>query len=128
MSNEPRKKDLVIFGSIWSAIFLLIVYLNFPHKEVTAIFIFLAFVTAIITLLSPTKLTYLYNKWVIFGGFIGKINSIIILFLLFALIITPTSFIFKLLRKDLLNKKLDRNSTTYWIDRTLQPGSMVNQF
>lgn len=121
-----RKKDLRIFGFIWGFIFSFIFYINTGY--IANIFMVLSILIVAIAWLFPKKLTFLYKKWVIVGGYIGKVNSIIILLLLFIFIITPTSLIFKILRKDLLNKKVDLKCKSYWIDREEQPGSMINQF
>jgi hypothetical protein len=40
----------------------------------------------------------------------------------------PIGIILKILRKDLLRKKIDKLSTSYFIDRELQPQNMKNQF
>ena len=36
--------------------------------------------------------------------------------------------VMRLLGKDLLRQKLDKNAKSYWIDRTEPVGSMKNQF
>lgn len=58
----------------------------------------------------------------------GKINSKIIIFILFYFIFLPIGLVFKILKKDLLKKKLDKSSNSYFIDRVTQPGDMKNQF
>lgn len=71
---------------------------------------------------------YLYQGWVAFGEFVGKINSKIILFALFFGVFSPVGIFLRIIRKDLLHKKIDKNASSYFIKRTTQPGSMVNQF
>ena len=48
--------------------------------------------------------------------------------LVYFLTVLPTGLIMRLFGKDLLNRKLDKNAKSYWIERTEQMGSMKNQF
>ena len=47
---------------------------------------------------------------------------------IFFVIITPMSFLVKIMRKDLLNVKFDKNKSSYWIEREKDLGPMRNQF
>ncbi len=76
----------------------------------------------------PKVLMPLYKIWVKIGDFIGGIISRIILIILFFLIFTPIGLVLKVLGKDLLNKKIDRSKSSYWIHRDKQPESLKNQF
>ncbi len=71
---------------------------------------------------------HIYNTWIKFGEFLGKISSTIILFFLFFFLFTPIAIFLKLIGKDLLNKKIDKNKTSYWLSREMQPTSMKYQF
>ena len=48
--------------------------------------------------------------------------------LIYFVTILPTGLIMRLLGKDLLKPKLDKNAKSYWIERTEPVGSMKNQF
>lgn len=54
--------------------------------------------------------------------------SKIIMFMLFYFMFTPIAFVLKIFKVDLLNKKLYKNTKSYWIDRETQPGSLKNQY
>ncbi|MFH1783004.1 MAG: hypothetical protein ABH848_05260 [Candidatus Omnitrophota bacterium] len=43
--------------------------------------------------------------------------SAVLLFISFYLVFTPVSLLFKLLGKDLLKERIDKNASTYWIKR-----------
>lgn len=75
---------------------------------------FFALATTGIALLRPNLLQYLYRTWMVFGHYMGLINSKIILGLLFGVIITPVAITFKLLKKDPMNRKSDTQLKTYW--------------
>ena len=42
--------------------------------------------------------------------------------------VLPTGLIMRLLGKDLLKQKLDKNAKSYWFKRSEPMGSMKNQF
>ena len=121
------QRDLKIFGLIWSAIFVFLFYnqIWFP-----TFFLILSLGFLSVSILQPQifKQIKLYQNWVKFGNILGKINGFLISFVLFYGIFTPTALILKLLKKDLLNKKLNPTASSYFIDRTSQPGDMKNQF
>jgi hypothetical protein len=68
------------------------------------------------------------NKiWFKIGILLGNVISPIVMSIIFFLVVTPTSFIMKILGKDLLNlKKNTKNS--YWIKKQNQNSRMKNQF
>lgn len=70
----------------------------------------------------------IFKFWTKITRFVAAMISKIAIILLFYVVFTPISFLLKLLRKDLLNKKADSTAITYWISRTQQPQTMKNQF
>lgn len=60
--------------------------------------------------------------------FISIVMSKIAMSIVFYTVFAPISLIIKLLGIDLLNKKIEKNQITYWIDRKIQPTSLKNQF
>ena len=123
------KKDLVIFELIWAGIFLLIALYPLIHSEdirpwaliVSLIFLLIAGVT-------PLLLNGFYKVWVKSAERIGGLISKLVLLLLFFTIFTPVALVLKLLHKDLLHKRQDSNTESYWQIRKQQPGSLKNQF
>jgi hypothetical protein len=88
---------------------------------ISMIFLFLAF-------LVPKSLILPNNLWINFGVFLGSIITPIITALIFFVTVLPTGLFIRLLGKDLLNQKLDKNAKSYWIKRSETIGSMKNQF
>ena len=74
----------------------------------------LVFITAI---LRPNALTLLKNilDFVILS--ISRAISIISLVIVFYLIFTPVAILLRLFGRDLLNKKIDKCASSYWIKR-----------
>ena len=78
-------------------------------------------------ILKSKILTPLNKFWFKFGIFLGKIISPVIMGIIFFLVVTPIGLIMRLLRKDVLNLKYNKNKS-YWIEKTDQKSKMKNQF
>lgn len=140
MNTQPSKKDLRTFSLIWFAIFLIIalfplikaenLILDYPwvFEHIRMWSLAVSFCFFLIAFTFPKLLTFFYKVWVKLGEFIGGIVSKIILLILFFVLFTPIALVLKIFRADLLHKKLDSKSTSYWIIRTEQPGTLKNQF
>lgn len=128
--NSIKRKDLRNFALIWTFIFTVISI--FPlikgEGELRLWSIIVASIFLITGLLVPNILKYFYIYWIKFGEIMGNIVSKVILTLLFFIVFFPVGLVFRLMGKDLLSKKLDKNTSSYWIEREIQPGSMENQF
>ncbi len=55
------------------------------------------------------------------GRFFGRFLSPLSLLLVYFFIVIPTGVFLKLLRKDVLNIKIDEKKNTYWINRKEDP-------
>jgi hypothetical protein len=126
---KVEKRDLQIFGSIWSGIFLVIsLYPVWSGGELRVWSLSIAILFLAVSLLKPELLEKFYSIWVKFGEVIGGFTSKIIMFIIYFGLFTPVSLFFKIIGKDPLNRKIDRDSSTYWVERDSQPESMKNQF
>lgn len=127
MKKEVTARDLKIFGLIWAVIFLIIAYKSESLRVFGAIVATVFFCTA---LMNPQIYlhTKIYQSWIKIGDFLGKINGFLISAILFYGIFTPVAIILRLLKKDLLNKKLSPAANSYFVDRKEQPSNMKNQF
>ena len=117
------------FGVVFSIVFLIVALYPLINSEslriwalvVSIIFFLLAFLAPKILVL-PNKL------WFKFGLLIGSIVAPIVMALVYFVAVLPTGLIMRLLGKDLLKQKLDKNAKSYWIERKEPMGSMKNQF
>jgi hypothetical protein len=126
-----NNKSLRTFGLIWSFIFLIIAtypFLNDNPLRYWSLYLSLSFLAISFVYPKLYKISYFYQAWIKFGDFIGKINSKIIIFILFYFLFLPIGILLKIFRKDLLGKKIDSSATSYFIDREKQPEGMENQF
>jgi len=117
------------FGIVFSIVFLIVALYPLANSEdlriwaliVSAIFLLLAFV-------APNVLSLPNKLWFKFGILLGSIIAPIVMALVYFLTVLPMGLVMRLLGKDLLRQKLDKNAKSYWIDRTEPVGSMKNQF
>jgi large-conductance mechanosensitive channel len=81
--------------------------------------------------LAPRALKPLNRLWFLFGAFLHKIVSPLVMALLFFVTVTPIAILMRLAGKDPLRLKFDRAAKSYWIERTPPgpaPETMRNQF
>ena len=116
------------FGIVFFVVFLLIA--TFPllnHGDIRLWSLLLSFIFLILGLVNSKILTPLNKLWFRFGIFLGKIISPLIMGIIFFLVVTPIGILMRLLGKDLLNLKYNKNKS-YWIDKTGPKSKMKNQF
>ena len=124
-----KKKDLIVFALIWAGIFIIIgLYPIINSEDVRTWSLVIGMMFIVVSIFQPNILTVFYHIWIKVGEFIGGIISKIAMFILYFGLFTPISFVLKILGKDLLKKKIDKQGSSYWIDREMQPQSMKNQF
>src|SRR2546430_459038 len=65
----------------------------------------------------PRGLKQIYVAWMTLAIVLGFVVSTLLLTVFFFLIVTPVGLVARLLGKDFLRLKLDREAKTYWISR-----------
>lgn len=73
------------------------------------------------TLIIPSTLKNFYKVWMKIGMFLGRINTTILLVLVFFIVITPIGFVMKLFGYRPLNDKFDAKVNTYRKKSNLLP-------
>ena len=117
------------FGIVFSIVFLIVALYPLINSEglriwalvASIIFFFLVFI-------APKVLVFPNKLWFKFGLLIGSIVAPIVMAFVYFVTVLPTGLIMRLLGKDLLKQKLDKNAKSYWIERKEPMGSMKNQF
>ena len=116
------------FGIVFFIVFILIAFyplINQGEIRIWSVLISLLFL--ILGIINSKILTPLNKVWFKFGIFLGKIISPFIMGIIFFLVVTPIAFLMRMLKKDLLNLKFNKNSS-YWIEKTDPKSTMKNQF
>ena len=117
------------FGIVFSIVFLIVALYPLINSEglriwalvASIIFFFLAFI-------APKVLVFPNKLWFKFGLLLGSIVAPIVMMFVYFVTVLPTGLIMRLLGKDLLKQKLDKNAKSYWVKRDEPIGSMKNQF
>jgi len=116
------------FGIVFSIVFLLIaIYPLINNQELRVWSLVIATIFLILGLINSRALTPLNKLWFKFGLLLGRIVSPIIMGLIFFLVVTPIAFMMRIIGKDLLNLKFNKDKS-YWIEKTGPKSKMKNQF
>ena len=116
------------FGIVFFLFFLIVSLFPLLKDENIRIWsLIIALTFLILGLLNSKILTPLNKTWFKFGILLGSFVSPIVMGIVFFSVVTPTSLIMRVLRKNLLNLKKD-NKKTYWIERSAIKSKMKNQF
>ena len=116
------------FGIVFFTVFLIIaIWPLLNGYEIRSWSLIISIVFLLLGILNAKILTPLNKIWFKIGILLGNVISPIVMSIIFFLVVTPTSFIMKILGNDLLNlKKNTKNS--YWIKKQNQNSRMKNQF
>jgi len=117
------------FGIVFFIVFLIFGLYPLINQEgfrLWAIIVSLIFL--ILGLINSNLLTPLNKAWIKFGILLGNIISPLVLGIIFFLIVLPTGLLMRLLKKNFLGLKFDKNLKSYWINKEKQLSSMKNQF
>jgi len=116
------------FGIVFFIVFLLIsIYPLINQGELRIWSLLISLLFLILGIINSKVLLPLNKVWFKFGIFLGKIISPIIMGIIFFFVVTPIAFLMRILKKDLLNLKYNKNSS-YWIEKTDPKSTMKNQF
>jgi|TARA_B100000315_G_C14419237_1_gene514739 hypothetical protein len=121
------------FGLVFFVVFLLVSLWPLTDEgllteKIKVVPLFISVVFLILGLLNSKLLTPLNKLWFKFGITLGNIVAPIVMGIIYFLVVTPTGLIMKIIGKDLLNKKYDKNKKTYWILRDKKITLMKKQF
>tara|TARA_B100000427_G_scaffold309207_1_gene298056 strand:+ start:338 stop:721 length:384 start_codon:yes stop_codon:yes gene_type:complete len=116
------------FGIVFFVVFLIIALfplINDGNIRLWSLIVSLAFLG--LGLLNSKILSPLNKIWFKFGLFLGKIISPMVMGLIFFFVVTPIGILMRILKKDLLNLKMNNNKS-YWIEKSEPKSKMKNQF
>ena len=117
------------FGIVFFFVFLIVsLWPLINENPVRVWFSYIAIIFLILGLMNSNLLTPLNVLWFKFGKLLGSIVAPIVMGIVFFIVITPTGFIMRIFGKDLLNKKYNNKSKSYWINREKSKGTMKQQF
>jgi hypothetical protein len=86
----------------------------YPYSFVCAAVLFLT------GLILPAALKPFHKAWMTLSVLMGWLMTRLILIILFYVILTPIALISRLCGKDFLDKKINKNASSYWVPRDKQ--------
>lgn len=112
--KKVEKEQLVEFSRIFAGLAIIVCGISYyRHGELSVLakaFALVGLTIGISGLLHPVALTPLFNRWIWLGEKLAMIVSRIVVLLTFFLVITPVGLLLKLLGRDILGLKVERNS------------------
>ena len=129
-NNNPNEQSSEkSFGVVFSIVFLIFALYPLINSEGLRIWaLIVSIIFFLIAFLAPKVLVLPNKLWFKFGLLLGSIVAPIVMSFVYFVTVVPTGLIMRLLGKDLLTQKLDKNAKSYWIERSEPMGSMKNQF
>ncbi|MDH3745135.1 MAG: SxtJ family membrane protein [Acidobacteriota bacterium] len=87
-------------------------------------------IVALVGLAAPRSIRWLFLGLTLAAFPIGMVIGFVLLSLTYYLVVTPIGLFFRLLRRDLLDRSIDRGAASYWVTRSPrpQPGRYFRQF
>lgn len=82
-------------------------------------------------LLAPKRLMTLNRLWMRFGNLLNRIVNPLVLGLMYLILIMPVGVVMKLFGRDIMQRKFDSRTDSYWQHRenpTTKPENFHNQF
>ena len=123
-----KKDNNKSFGILFFIVFLLIAVwpvIDSGSIRVWALVVSILFF--LLGLINSKILTPLKHGWIKLGEILGKVIAPIVMGFIYFLIITPIGLFMRLIRKDLLSIKFNKEKS-YWIKRSKNINTMKRQF
>ena len=121
----PSNKN---FGIVFAILFLVISFWPLlKGEDLRNWSLIIALIFLVLGLINSKILTPLNQLWFKFGLLLGRIVSPLIMGVIFFFVVTPIGFIMRILGKDLLKLKFNKDKS-YWIKKDGPKSKMKNQF
>ena len=119
MQTAAESKQLRQFGFLLGGIIMIIaLWPLLMHGAGPKVWAVIVSALLVITgAVAPQRLRPVYRVWMAFGDVLGRFNSIIILSLTYYAVITPMGFVMRLLGKDPMHRRFERETPTYRVTR-----------
>ena len=126
--NDVKISSNRSFGIVFFVVFLTISLFPLINEGNLGIWsLIISIIFLILGLINSNILTPLNKIWFKFGLILGQIVSPIVMGIIFFLVVTPIGILMRILKKDLLNLKINGNES-YWIKKSEPKSKMRNQF
>ena len=128
--KENLKSSNKSFGIVFFLFFLVVSIFSFNNNNNNSYYlIIISIIFLFLGLRNSQLLTPLNKLWIKFGFLLGKIISPIVMAIVYFSVVFVTKIFLVLMKKDILNLKLDKNIKTYWVNKNNnEKSNMKNQF
>jgi len=117
------------FGVVFSLVFFIVaIYLWINSEGVYIWELVISILFLLLAYVRPVLLAPLNRLWFKFGMLLSSIVTPIVMAIIYIVVVIPTGVILRILGKDPLKQRLDRDLKSYWIEREDPVGTMKNQF
>ena len=118
------------FGLVFFVVFFVIAFWSFrgDFSQIKIIPFCVSLIFLVLGLINSKILTPLNKLWLKFGIALGNIIAPIVMAAIFFLVVTPIGVFMRIIGKDVLQKKYDKQKDSYWIKREKPVGTMKRQF
>ncbi|MFZ3089134.1 MAG: SxtJ family membrane protein [Nitrospirota bacterium] len=116
--NLIEKVEARKFGFIVGSIFIILGLLSaFKDKGINLSLIIPASILFLLALIAPGLLVPIYKAWMRLGAILGRINSFLILSIIFYCVVTPIGLIRRIFSKGSEKFAYKTAKDSYWINR-----------
>lgn len=113
-----EKSNLKKFGNTMGiACIVLALLVSFEHEQIASAPVIASGAFFIVALFIPFILKPIYIFWMRLAFVLSWFNTRLLLSVIFYLLFTPIALCLKLFRKDLLDRKIEKNKPSYWHKR-----------
>ena len=123
-----NNSDLRVFLGIWAGIFVVFLLSGILLHDIYRIWAIAGLGVALALQIYPKVSTPLYIAQVKLGSVIGWCISRATLVVLYFCVFVPLGLVFRIIGRNVLGAKIDKEKDSYLISRQKQPVSMKNQF
>ena len=119
IDRDPSPRDLRIFASLLPVFFGLVGALRWhagAHRVATALWL-AGLALTIVAFVHPAARRALYRGWTIATLPIGWAVSHLLLLAIWGLVATPTALLLRVLGRDPMQRRFDRQAASYWVTR-----------
>lgn len=119
-AKKPDRKELIKFGNtgfIFFGVIGALLFLKFRLELKTYIFFGLSVFFLICPRVSPAVMGVVHKVMTAVAGVVGYVNRQVLLTVVYFAMFTPVSLIMKVVGKDPMNRRIDRNAASYWKKR-----------
>jgi hypothetical protein len=123
---NPKRNDLRVFAGLQLVFFSFVAYVVATRFTATGLaggLFATSVVIAVLGIVRPLALKPLCVAWMAAAFPIGWVVSHTLMAVVYYLLMTPVGLVMRLLGRDPMERKLDRNASTYWKRREPTKGS-----